>query len=161
MKTRKFLIATIIAAGLLAAVPLAYGGPGGRGFRGHGGPGGFGAGMLFGHLRHVQEELDLSDQQVEQIKAIFAETHEQNAQYREQLHGGMKGAFEALLADPNNLSAAQAALDQQAAAERAMKSNILAATSKALNVLTAEQRTELAKMVQERSARRAERRPRR
>jgi Spy/CpxP family protein refolding chaperone len=157
MKTRNAIIATILAVGLLAAVPLAYGGPGGRGMhRGHGD--GFGAGMLFGHLRHVQEELDLSDQQVEQIKAIFAEVHEQNAQYREQLHGGLHGAMETLLADPNNLSAAQAALDQQAAAERAMKQNLLAAASKALNVLTPAQRSELAQMIQERSKRRTERR---
>jgi len=161
MKSRKALFATILAAGLLAAVPLAYGGPGGRGpgMMHRGGHGeGFGAGMFFGHLQHLKEELNLSDQQVEQIKTIFAELHQQNEQYREQLRGGLHSTLETLLADPNNLSGAQAALDQQAAAERAVKQNTLVATSKALNVLTAEQRSQLAQKIQERSERRTERR---
>ena len=160
MKTRKSMIAIVLAVGLLAAVPLAYGGPGGRG---HGGAamhrgGGFGGGMFFGHLGHLKDELGLSDAQVDQIKAIFKEAHEQNAQYREQLRGGLHDATEALLANPNDLAGAQAILDRQTAAEKAMKQTMLVAASKALSVLTADQRAELAQIVKERSERRAERR---
>lgn len=164
MKKRNIVIVSIVAALALAAVPFVYAGPGGfhhRGAMGHGGPGAaFGAGMLFGHLQHIAEELDLSDAQVDQIKAIFAETHQQNEQYHEQLAGGMHDAVLTLINNPNDLAAAQAALDRQAAAEKAMKQNVLTATSKALNVLTAAQRTELAQIVQEHSERRAERRRR-
>lgn len=163
MKNRKAIIAIVLAVGVLAAVPFAYGGPGVR--RGHpGGPAmhgfgdGFGAGMLFGHLRHVKEELELSDAQVQQIQAIFATVREENEQYREQLHGGMHSALTTLLANPNDLAAAQAALDRQTAAERALKQNLLTATSKALNVLTPAQRTELGEMIAKHAERRAERR---
>ena len=165
MKTRNTIIAIVLAVAVLAAVPFVYAGPGGRGMRGHGGPGmhgafgaGFGAGMFFGHLGHLKEELELSDAQVEQIRAIFAETQAQNAQYRDQLQGGMHDAAELLLANPNNVAGAQAILDQRAAAHKAMQTNMLAAASKALNVLTPEQRAELTQIIQKRHERRAERR---
>lgn len=168
MKTRSTLIAIIIAVGALAAAPLVLAGPGGRmhrmggqGFAGHGmGQGGRGGFGFFGHLGRLQQELDLSDQQVQQIKGIFAGVHEQNAQYRDQLRGGFRDVAQTLLANPNDLAAAQARLDQQAAAERAMKGNLLAATSKALGVLTPEQRTKLGTLLEERAQRRAERRGR-
>lgn len=160
MKRRNILIALITAAVLVAAVPLIHAAPGmrHRGPGGHGGPGGFGAGMLFAHLQHLSEELDLSDAQVDQIRGIFASLREQNEPYREQLHGQLGSVAEALINNPNDLSKAQALLDQQASAERAMKANALAAASKALNVLTAEQRAELATIVKERGERRAARR---
>ena len=164
MKKRNVVIALIIAAVMIAAVPLIHAEPGGfrhRGPGGHGGPGGFAAGMLFGHLRHLQEELDLSDAQLDQIRGIFSALHEQNAPLRQQMKGGFHGVLETLVANPNDLSAAQALIDQQTSAERTLKANMLAATSKALNVLTAEQRTELAKIIEERQERRAERRNRR
>ena len=155
MKKRSALFAAILAAGLLAAVPFVHAGPGM-----HRGPGGHGghAGMFFGHLRHLQEELDLTEAQADQIRGIFAELHTQNAAYHDQLKGGFHGVAEVLLANPNDLTAAQALIDQQASAERAMKANMLAAASKALNVLTAEQRTELAQIVKERGERRQQRR---
>ena len=165
MKKRNAVLAIIAVASMLAAVPFVYAGPGGHrgpgahgGRGGHGGPGGM---ALFGNLKHVQEELDLSDAQVEQIRGIFVGLRQENEAYREQLKGGFHGIAEALLKNPNDLSAAQALLDQQASAERAMKANMLAATSKALNVLTAAQRTELAEMIAERRERRSERRNRR
>ena len=150
MKKRIVLITVIIAIGALAAAPLVMAGPhgrSGRGMEGHG----FG---ILGHLGHVKDELDLSDQQVDQIKAIFAEVREQNAQYREQLHGGYRGVAETLLANPNDVAAAQALLDQQTAAERAMKTSFLNAASKALAVLNAEQRAKLSTMLEEHAERR-------
>ena len=157
MSKRTAILATILAVGALAAVPFVYAGPGGghRGFGGH--HEGFGAGMFFGHLQHLQDELDLSDAQMDQIKAIFTEVHQQNEAYRDQLHGGLHAAALTLLNNPNDLAAAQAQLESQAAAEKAMKQNFLAATSKAINVLTAEQRSKLAEIIQERSERRERR----
>lgn len=152
MKRRIPLIAVLFAATALAVTPLVMAGPGGRGagapgFGPGGGPGMHGAGIL-GHLLHAKEELELTDQQVEQIHAIFTALQEQNAPYREQMHDGMKGAVTTLLANPNDIAGAQALLDQQAATERTMKTNMLNATSKALLVLTAEQRAELGTMIQ-------------
>ncbi|MGZ5443718.1 MAG: Spy/CpxP family protein refolding chaperone [Thermoanaerobaculia bacterium] len=143
-------IALVLAVGALAAAPLVLAdgphGRVGRGMHGHG----FGP---LGHLAHVRDELDLSDQQVDQIKAIFAETREQTAPYREQLRGGYKGVVQALLADPNDVAAAQALVDQQLTTERAMKTNFLNAASKALAVLNAEQRAKLRTMIEEHAER--------
>lgn len=170
MKKRYAIIAAVLAVAVLAAVPFVHAGPG-RGPGGHGfGAGmhgmhgmhgeGFGAGMLLGHLRHLQEELDLSDAQVDQIRSIFGDLHTQNEAYRDQVRGGFHSVAETLLKNPNDVAGAQALLDSQAAAEKAMKANMLTAMSKALNVLTAEQRAELATKIQEHSERRQERRRR-
>ena len=156
MKKRNAIIATILTVGVLTVAPLLDAAPGRH--RGPGGPGGPG---IFGHLRHLQEELDLSQAQVDQIRGIFAELKTQNEGYREQVHGGFHAVAETLLKNPNDLSAAQAMLDQQAAAQRAMKANMLAATAKAFNVLTADQRAELAQIIEERGERRRERRGKR
>lgn len=157
MKKRNVVIALIVAAVMLTAVPIIHAAPGFR----HRGHGGFGAGMMFSHLQHLKEELDLSDAQTDQIRGIFSALREQNAPLREQMKGGFHGVAAALIANPNDLTAAQALIDQQTSAERALKANMLAATSKALNVLTAEQRSELAQIVKERHERRQERRNRR
>lgn len=148
-KRTTILIATILAAGALAATPLLIAAPHGRG---HGGPGLHGIGIL-GHLQHVREELDLSDQQVEQLKAIFAETREANAGARRQMHGGMREAAQILLANPNDLAGAQAVLDRQAAAERELKASLLNAAAKAFAVLNAEQRAKLRTIMDERAER--------
>lgn len=159
MKKRIGLITLIVAvAALVVALPLIAR----PGMRGHGA--GFGehhGGVLglhlLGRLDHVKEKLDLSDAQVDQLKTIFRETHDQNEPYRDQMKGGLHDVMTTLLADPNNTGAAQAILDRQAAAEKAMKQNVLAATSKALNVLTPEQRTKLAQLIGEHHGRRTRR----
>jgi Spy/CpxP family protein refolding chaperone len=110
-----------------------------------------------GHIGKLKEELDLSDAQVGQLTTIFAETRAQNEPYREQLHGGFMAVAQKLVANPNDVAGAQALLDERVAAERAMKSNMIAAASKALNVLTPEQRTKLAEHLAERAARRENR----
>ena len=156
MKKRTAFITTLVIATSLIVTPFVFAGPGGHGRGGMRG-GHFGA---LGAVLHAKEELNLSDAQVDEIKGIFKALHEQNAQYREQLRGGLNGVTEALLANPNDIAAAQRILDQQAAAERAVKANLLTATSKALNVLTPEQRTQLSQLVSERKERMAERRQR-
>lgn len=159
MKKRNTVIASILILVALVATPIVYAGPGGRGGR-HGGghrEGGMMGAAVLGALHHAKEELGLSEQQTDEIKSIFRNVREQNAQYREQLKGGFNAIQDALLKNPNDLAAAQALMDQQNAAERAMKANLLAATSKALNVLTADQRAKLSEMIEERKARRANR----
>jgi len=142
MSKRNLILATIIAIAALAAVPFAYA-QAGRMHRGHA------AGFFFAHLGHLKSELNLSDQQVADIKNIAKECHQQNAQYRQQLHGGMKAVAQLLINNPNDVAGAQALLDQQSAAEKTMKSNALIAASKALNVLTPDQRAKLGQIVSE------------
>jgi len=146
MSKRNLILVTVLAIVALAAVPFAYAQ---AGRMHHGGRAGF---PLFAHLGHLKTELDLSDQQVDQIKSIAQDFHQQNAQYREQLHGGMKAVAQALINNPNDIAGAQALLDQQSAAEKAMKSNALVAASKALNVLNADQRTRLGQILSDRMA---------
>src|SRR5436190_23109954 len=133
------LIATITLL-VAAAVPLAYAA----------GPGrhrGMGEGFPMMRLERAKEALDLNDDQVDQIKAIFADLRQQNAPYREQLRGNMRNVAQTLIDNPNNISGAQAVLDQQLAAERTMKQNALNAAAKALGVLTPEQRGKLAQFI--------------
>ena len=147
MNKRNLVIFGIVAIVGLAAIPFAYG----QAVRMHRHAGGFGFGMM-GHLAHLKSELDLSDQQVDQIKAIAKDFHQQNAQYREQLHGGFKSVAEILIKNPSDVGAAQAALDQQTAAENALKANAIQAASKALSVLTPDQRTKLGDLMQQHMA---------
>lgn len=161
MKKRIAVIVFAIAA--LAAVPLVFAQGGGRGPGQGQGPGGFGMhgdhrmGMggigFLGPLMHMKGELGLTDSQSSQIQTILTTAHEQNAQYRDQMQATFKQVAQTLLANPNDVAGAQALLDQQAATERVMKTNMLNAASKALNVLTAEQRTKLATLLAERAQR--------
>lgn len=149
MKKRIALTTAVVAVVALLGGTLLYAAPHGR--RGPEGAGAFGP---FSRLGRLQEELNLSDQQVDQIKSIFADLREQNAQYREQIRGGIGEVAQTLINNPNDVAAAQALLDRQNAAEAAMKSNGLTAMSKALNVLTADQRAKLGQLLAERQQRR-------
>jgi len=64
----------------------------------------------------------------------------------------LHGVATTLLANPSDITTAQALLDQQAEAERNLKANTLAAASKALGVLTPDQRSKLADMIAKRWA---------
>ena len=155
MKRRSLILATAAMLVVLAAVPFAYAQHRRAHGMMHGGPGGgdLGAVMMLGHLEHARQALGLNDQQVADIQTIFKDLRAQNAAYRDQLHGNMQGIAQALLANPNDVAAAQALLDKQEAAEHAMKSNALQAAAKALNVLTADQRSRLSEHLQERASR--------
>jgi Spy/CpxP family protein refolding chaperone len=109
--------------------------------------------MMFGHLERIKSALDLSDAQVDQIHAIHKTLREQNAPYKESLHGGFGAVAQALLANPNDLAAAQALMDKQEQAERVIKTNTLAAAAKAINVLTPAQREKVSNFIAERHAR--------
>lgn len=147
MKKRLILITLIVVA--LATVPIVYA-------KGHGHRGMRAAGHGFGflsHLEQLKDELDLSEAQTSQLKAIVKETREQNKGFHEQIHGTFKGVATTLLTNPNDIAGAQAIVDRQDAAERQLKSNLIVAASKAMNVLTPEQRTKLAMHLAERAKR--------
>ncbi len=150
MRKKTLIITAVIT--VLAGAAL-YAGPGRAHMRAGGGHHGFGAGF-FAHLHEIADELDLTRAQKTQIHGIFMEARDENRQYREQLHGGFHSVAKALIENPNDLAGAQALLDQQDAAERALKQNVLQAASKAINVLTPEQRTKLAQFIAERENRR-------
>lgn len=158
MNRRNVIIAALAAILTIIAVPLLF--AQGRLHREHAAAMGMGVGPL-GHLAHAKQELGLSDQQVEEIKAIFQNLRQQNTQYREQMRGGLQDVIDTLIQNPTNVAAAQAQLDAQAQAERVLKTNLLNAASKALGVLTPEQRTKLASMVAEHRAAREARGPHR
>lgn len=152
MKKRSLILSAAAALAVLTLVPFAYA----QHMRGPGGPGHgprpgaeLGPIMMLGHLEHAREVLGLSDQQVADIKAIFNSLREQNEPLHDQLRGTVKSAAEKLIANPNDLAGAQAELAKQEAAEHTMKLNALNAASKALNVLTPDQRGKLAQMLAE------------
>lgn len=146
---RKITLLTMAAIALVAllAVPLAFAQ---RRHAMHGDAAGFGGGPILGHLLRARQELGLSDQQVSDIKAVFQNLRQQNEPYRATMRSTMQRVAQTLINNPNDIAAAQALLDQQTDSERAMKANALAAASKALNVLSADQRTRLGTMLEER-----------
>ncbi|HEV8433901.1 MAG TPA: periplasmic heavy metal sensor [Thermoanaerobaculia bacterium] len=153
MRKRTIVILAILTTLALAAVPFVYA----QGFHRHqadaGSMGDLRGMMFLGRLHRVQAALDLSDAQVDQLKAIAQQVHEQNAPYRQQLRDGRLQIAQALLANPNDTAAAQALIDQQTTAERTMKMNVLAGVSKALNVLTPDQRAKASQFLADRAAR--------
>jgi Spy/CpxP family protein refolding chaperone len=108
--------------------------------------------MMFGHFDKIKAALGLTDQQVSQLKAVREELKAQNAPYRGQLRGGFGAVAQLLLKDPTNVTGAQGLIDQQAAARKAMQVNMLDAASKALNILTPEQRASAAQLLEQRMA---------
>jgi periplasmic protein CpxP/Spy len=151
MNKKYLTIAAVIATLALVAAPFAlaqrmHGGP-------HGGPGELGGVMFLGHLQHAKQALGLSDQQVSDVETIFKDLRTQNEQYRQSMHGSMAAIAQALINNPNDIATAQAMLDKQSESERQMKSNALVAASKALNVLTADQRAKLGEFVKEHQTR--------
>jgi Spy/CpxP family protein refolding chaperone len=151
MKKTTLTIGAILVLALLIAAPIAFA-QFGRMHRQSAGD--FGGVMMLGRLQRAKQTLGLSDQQVSDIQTIFKTLRDQNAPYRDSMRSGMQSVMQTLINNPNDLAAAQALLDQQAAAEKAMKTNVLTAASKALNVLTPDQRTRLSAVVQERMERR-------
>jgi len=147
MKKRTLIFTSAAIVIVLLAVPFAMA----QHRRAHG----HGAMMMFG-LQRAKAALGLSDQQASDIKQIFTDLRAQNQPYRASLRGGRQAIAQVLLANPNDIAAAQALIDKQTEAERQMKINALNAFSKALNVLTPDQRTKAASFLQQRMAKHAD-----
>lgn len=156
MKKRTLIFSAAAVLIVVLAVPFAVaqhmrGAGHGRGCMGSG------SGMMtFSHLQRAKHVLGLSDQQAADIKKIFTDLRTQNEPYRASLRGGRQSIAQVLLANPNDIAAAQALIDKQTDAERQIKVNALNAFSKALNVLTPDQRTKAATFLQQRMAKRAD-----
>lgn len=149
MKKSKWIAIIAIVALAAAAVPLAYA----RGEHRFGKHGELGEGsMFFGVLRHVKNELDITSEQQTQLREIAKEVHEQNKQYRQSMHSGFRDVARLLIAEPDNVDGAEALLDQQAAARKEMRANALRGVSRALKVLTPEQRYKLGEMIEKRAS---------
>jgi Spy/CpxP family protein refolding chaperone len=148
MKKRVLVTAGAIALVALIAVPLAFA-QRMHAMRGMHADGDMPGAMMLGHLQHAKAQLGLSDQQTADIKAAFQNLHEQNKAFRQSKHSTMAQVAQILINNPNDVASAQALLDQQLESERVMRTNALNAASKALNVLTADQRTKLSAMVQD------------
>ena len=149
MNKKYLTIAAVIVALVVIAAPFALA------QRMHGGPHGMGAGelggvMFLGHLQQAKHALGLSDQQVSDIETIFKDLRTQNQPYRESLHGNMQQIATILINNPNDIAAAQALIDKQTETERQLKTNALLAASKALNVMTPDQRGKLQTFLNER-----------
>jgi Spy/CpxP family protein refolding chaperone len=151
MKKRIAIISsTILVAAALVAAPVVFAQMHGRhGGHGFGHAGGMGMLGMLDHFGQVREQLGLTDEQVGKIHTIFGDLREQNEAFHEQMHGTLKDVARTLIANPNDVAAAQAKIEAQTAAENAMKLNALNAASKALNVLTPEQRTKLGALLDE------------
>ncbi len=157
MKKRILIVSGVAVLVVLIIVPLALAQHGLGMGRGHGCMASGRSGMMmFGHFGRAKAALNLSDQQAADIKKIFADLRTQNEPYRASMRSGMQSVAQALIANPNDVAAAQALLDKQSEAEHIMKSNALNAAAKALNVLSADQRAKAATFLQQRIARQAE-----
>jgi Spy/CpxP family protein refolding chaperone len=156
MKKRTLIFSATAILIVVLAVPFAVAQHmRGAGF-GHGCMHGGSSMMMFGHMRGAKAALGLSDQQATDLKKIFTDLRAQNAPYRASLRDGRQAIAQALLANPNDIAGAQALLDKQTDAERQIKVNMLTAASKALNVLTPEQRSKASNFLQQRMAKRAD-----
>jgi Spy/CpxP family protein refolding chaperone len=152
MRKRTVIATVVLTVAIAVGAPLAF-----AQRRGMHADGGASPARMFHRLIRAKHLLGLTDGQVSQIEAIAEDLKTQNQPYRQALRGGFQAAAQKLLANPNDLAGAQALLDQQATAERTLRTNALNAASKALNVLTPEQRAKLAAFVQERIAKRGNR----
>lgn len=151
--TKGWIAAAAIATLGVVAVPVAkaqfHGGSHGHA-RHEMGAMGFGGGMgPLGHLRQLREKLDLSDEQVAQIKQIAVDVHQQNSVYHTAMKEDFHQVAKVLIANPNDVDRAESLLEQNENARKQFRQNILKGVSRALNVLTPEQRSKLADIVAE------------
>lgn len=169
MRTIRQIPALTLAAllGLLALAPAVLAQPGQRGdhHRGdgpgfHRGGGHHGGGHHGGGILHGLRGLDLTDTQKEEVRSILEASREDNADTRQALREARKALHEAVQATPFDeagvrvAAATLADLEADQAVERARTFNAV------YDVLTPEQRTELAELRAEADERRQERRER-
>src|SRR5215210_6341757 len=134
----------------------------GRAWHGRGGKG-EGGGMRGGMGGHFFEKLNLTDAQKEQMKQIAARYHESFKAQRQQGRGERRsgGGFDAFNGGTFNEAEVRAAAQARANAQVEMEVARARMMSEMYNVLTAEQKAQLAAERQEREQNRQERRTRR
>ena len=137
----------------------------GHGQRGEGGgrhKGGGGRGMKGGFGGHFAEKLNLTDAQKAQLEQISARYRETAKAQRQQRAGGHRdGGFDAFGGGTFNEAEVRAAAQARANARVEMEVQRARMMSEMYNVLTAEQKAQLAAARQQREQKRQERRMRR
>ena len=153
------VLAAVVALAGVAGVAQEQQGPEGQGTqergRHRGGKGrGFGGGHFF-------EKLNLSDAQREQIRQIAERYHEGFRAQRREGRGERRGGFDALKGGTFDEAAVRAAAQARANAQVEMEVQRARMMFEMYNVLTPEQKAQLAAERQQREQRRQERRARR
>lgn len=142
MKRKKWLIASTVVLIAALAVPVALA----QHQRHSEGFGGLGP---FAKIHRLKAQLDLTDAQAAEIRDIAFGVRDENREYRKSMRATMVAAGKVLIANPDDLAAAQAVLAQNADSEAAMKANALKGVSESLKVLTPEQRAKLATILEQ------------
>lgn len=106
--------------------------------------------MALEKLRQLREELNLSDAQIAELRKIGKETRAANAAYRASLRDNFAEAGLVLLANPDDITAAEAILAGNAEAKKELRANVLDGLSDAIKVLTPEQREQLTTVIEKR-----------
>jgi len=140
---RKSIIVLISVVLVLAAavIPVAASiRSGAFGGRGHG-PG---VAMLAG----LREDIDLSDEQVIELRHIVRKAREEHAATRRIMKQNFLEAARVLLEDPNAVDEASVILERNNVYKDDLRSGILDTVSQSLKVLTPEQRAEINERVE-------------
>ena len=106
--------------------------------------------MVLERLHQLRGELNLSDAQLAELRKIGIETREANSAYRASLRDNLGEAGLALLANPDDITGAEAILDRNAQAKQELRANVLEGVSDAIKVLDAEQKAKLASVLKHR-----------
>ena len=96
----------------------------------------------------LRGQLDLTDDQVIQLRHIRQKVRAENETSRGEVRANILEAAKTLLANPDDITDAQAILARNAAATRTMKANALAGIADALKVLTPDQRSMIASRIE-------------
>lgn len=106
--------------------------------------------MALEKLRQLRGELNLTDAQLADLRKIGKETREANSAYRASLRDNFAEAGLALLANPDDITGAEAILDRNEAAKKELRANVLGGVSDAIKVLDPEQRDKLKDVLEHR-----------
>jgi len=143
--SRRFIVAAALAIGL-GALPVMAQGPGqrmgGPGRGGRGGPGGFGPGIM-----PMLQQLDLSDQQREQIRALIQA--DRPAEDPSQLRDAELKLHAAILSDTPDPQAIESLKATINAAHAAQLDHQIQLLEKIAQILTPDQRQQVVKLQSE------------
>ena len=144
MKKTWIVVGTVTLVAVMAAAPLAWAHQQAKAARE------ISPLMALEKLRQLREELNLSDEQVAELRKIGKQTREANSAYRASLRDNFAEAGLVLLANPDDVAGAEAILDRNAQAKKELRANVLDGVSDAVKVLTPEQRQKLTGVLEHR-----------
>ncbi len=107
--------------------------------------------MMLGKMRELRQELNLTDDQVNQLRTIATQTRDANRAERAAFRANIGEAGLVLLKNPDDVAAAQKILDRNDEARLQLRASVLQGVSDAIRVLTPDQREKVAQKIQERA----------